>query len=302
MKRLRAVGSRFAVAGGLLVLASAALADPPSPVRSIPTPIEGGIGPAVLKLGISLVFVIALIFGLQRAARRWGRTFSPGGDSDAIEVLIQRPIGPRLSLAVVRVLGRGYLIGVSPQGIHPVAELGDDFEASLRGPRPSLAPSGTGPSFLERLLPGWKRSFGTALRRSRGAPAAPSPAPAASGVAAGASAVATPTFGSAATVSAPSPGASAPVRASVPSTGASGSPSEASARRAAAVDAAELARAAGTGSREKANPDSLAARRPPAASRPLESALSFESELLARLRAIRGKYASIAEAEARGGA
>lgn len=91
-------------------------------LSGLPSPDLGGM---VLKLVLALLVVLALILVLQRMARRWGRNLGGSGAVDDIRVLAQRALGPRTTLMVVEVLGQRFLIGMSPQGVHRVAELGE---------------------------------------------------------------------------------------------------------------------------------------------------------------------------------
>lgn len=79
------------------------------------------LGPVLLKLVLGLGAVIVLILLLQRIARRFGGGLPRRGDP--IQLLAQRPLGPRLSLAVVEVMDRTFLVGVSPHGVERVADL-----------------------------------------------------------------------------------------------------------------------------------------------------------------------------------
>lgn len=79
------------------------------------------LGPVLLKLALGLGAVIVLILVLQRMARRFGGGLPRRGDP--IQLLAQRPLGPRLSLAVVEVMDRTLLVGVSPHGVEKVADL-----------------------------------------------------------------------------------------------------------------------------------------------------------------------------------
>lgn len=78
----------------------------------------------VLKLALALGAVIGLILLLQRASRRWGKVFGAGAGAEKIRLVSQRSLGPRTSLALVQVMNRSLLLGVSPQGVRTVADLG----------------------------------------------------------------------------------------------------------------------------------------------------------------------------------
>jgi flagellar biogenesis protein FliO len=86
-------------------------------------PVVPGSAVLIVKLALSLGLVVGLILVLQKAARKWGHALGAGGGPEAIRLLSQRSVGPRLSLAVVEVRGRTLLVGISPQGIHAVADL-----------------------------------------------------------------------------------------------------------------------------------------------------------------------------------
>jgi len=77
----------------------------------------------VIKLALALGGVLGLILLLQRASRRWGGAFGAGRSGERIQIVAQRTLGPRLSLALVEVQGRTLLLGVSPQGIRHLADL-----------------------------------------------------------------------------------------------------------------------------------------------------------------------------------
>jgi len=93
---------------------------------------------AALQLGLALAAVLGLIFVLQRVARRYGAGFARGG-SDRIEIVSQRAIAPRVSLAVVRVMGRTLLVGISPHGVSAVSTLDEPSDSALN--RSEGAPS-----------------------------------------------------------------------------------------------------------------------------------------------------------------
>jgi flagellar biogenesis protein FliO len=127
-----------AVAGGTSAPDSTAgtpgTAGSPGAVPLIP-----GAGGLVLKLAVSLAAVVALILVLQRVARRYGGALGAGGGTEKIRVLSQRPVGPRLSLALIQVMDRTFLVGISPQGIRRVADLGCSQPAVAPAAQPVTA-------------------------------------------------------------------------------------------------------------------------------------------------------------------
>ncbi len=110
-------------------------------------PVVPGSGLLILKLALSLGLVVGLILMLQKAARKWGRALGAGSGPEAIRLLTQRSVGPRLSLAVIEVRGRTLLVGISPQGIQKVADL--DAPAT---PDPGAVGS-TPPELVPALVP-----------------------------------------------------------------------------------------------------------------------------------------------------
>ena len=113
--------------------ASAATLD----LTGLPSPLPADLGGMLVKLGLAMIIVLAIIVVMQRVARRWGRNLGGVGGGDDIRVLAQRALGPRVTLMVVETLGQRFLIGMSPQGVHRVAELG---EADLFENEPIPAP------------------------------------------------------------------------------------------------------------------------------------------------------------------
>jgi flagellar protein FliO/FliZ len=159
------------------------------------------LGPVLLKLALGLIAVIVLILLLQRIARRFGGGLPRRGDP--IQLLAQKPLGPRLSLAVVEVMDRTLLVGVSPHGVQRVADLtasrarqrARDVSAFPGLPRPGELRSAGSPgaswkdrvvSWLARLLSGERRAPAeSSLDGSGAASAPPGPASGFSGVASG---------------------------------------------------------------------------------------------------------------------
>ncbi len=105
-----------------------------------------------LRLGLALALVLGVILALQWAARRFGQG---ARGTDGIRVVSQRSLGPKLSLAVIEVGGRTLLIGLSPNGVAPVADLtassvGGAAKATAPEPTPEPTPE-TPRSFRDEL-------------------------------------------------------------------------------------------------------------------------------------------------------
>lgn len=91
-----------------------------------------------LRLGLALALVLGMILALQWAARRFGQG---ARGTDGIRVVSQRSLGPKLSLAVIEVGGRTLLIGLSPNGVAPVADLTSSSLGGALLPGAALAPA-----------------------------------------------------------------------------------------------------------------------------------------------------------------
>ena len=76
---------------------------------------------AALQTGWALLVVIGLILALYALARKRLLLGKIGGK--AITVVELRPLAPKTTLALVEVRGREYLLGLSPAGIHLLAEV-----------------------------------------------------------------------------------------------------------------------------------------------------------------------------------
>lgn len=98
--------------------------------------------PAATKAGTSIVWrllasVIVLAVagaGLTYASRRWTRRPNVGGQQTRIEMMHQFHLGPRKSLALVRVAGETMLLGVTEQNINmlkSITLIDADMEAAL---------------------------------------------------------------------------------------------------------------------------------------------------------------------------
>lgn len=129
-------------------------------------PVVPGSAMLIVKLALSLGLVVGLILVLQKAARKWGHALGTGGGPEAIRLLSQRSVGPRLSLAVVEVRGRTLLVGISPQGIHAVA----DLDASSPSGAGSRVPAQAAPEPVPTA------SFGSAARTGGQGPGPVEPA------------------------------------------------------------------------------------------------------------------------------
>ncbi len=78
-------------------------------------------GAAVLQMSWALLLVIGLILAIYGLARR--RLMLGRSGDTAITIVATRSLLPKSTLALVEVRGREFLLGVSPAGIHLLAEI-----------------------------------------------------------------------------------------------------------------------------------------------------------------------------------
>ena len=85
-----------------------------------------------LKMILSLGALFALLFvGMWMMRRFYRGKQAWANQRSAIKIIERRPLTAKASLYVVEVEGRSLLIGLSPQGVHRVAELGNAEEPWL---------------------------------------------------------------------------------------------------------------------------------------------------------------------------
>src|SRR6185503_18602385 len=72
--------------------------------------------------------------GLIFSARRYGRQKNKGGEKARIEMLHQYQLGPRKSIALIRVAGEAMLVGITDHSINmikAVTLIDDEMEAAF---------------------------------------------------------------------------------------------------------------------------------------------------------------------------
>jgi flagellar biogenesis protein FliO len=135
----RAAPAARAIAGGCAVavalgLASAAHAAP----EAGSTPSSPTLEP-LLRMLAAVVGIALCALGLATWARR--RRIQKSGVDHRIDVLAMRSLGPRHRVALIEVGERRFLVGLSGDGIRPIAELdGGDFDRQLETALPEVAP------------------------------------------------------------------------------------------------------------------------------------------------------------------
>jgi flagellar protein FliO/FliZ len=116
-----------------------AIAQPASPVSLS----------ALAQLSLSLLVVVALIFGVAWALKRF-KIAAPRGKG-AIAVLDQLALGPRERILLIRVGGSQLLVGVGAGGLVALTPLANPIVT---------APEAAAPAFAERLREFMKRPGG----------------------------------------------------------------------------------------------------------------------------------------------
>lgn len=81
---------------------------------------------SLLRLGLGLVVVLALLFGLMVLLRRMG--YGQGTGSGAIEILASRSLGPRERVVLIRSGERHLLLGVAPGRVAPLDQWVSTFQ------------------------------------------------------------------------------------------------------------------------------------------------------------------------------
>lgn len=76
---------------------------------------------SALQMGWALLIVVGLILALYALARK--RPFLGKMGGQAIRVVEMRPLLPKNTLVLVEVRGKEYLLGISSNGIHLLADL-----------------------------------------------------------------------------------------------------------------------------------------------------------------------------------
>lgn len=87
-----------------------------------------------LRMVLSFVLLASVGGALWFANRRWGRTRDKGGNKARIEIMHQLHLGPRKSVALIRVAGEALLIGVTDQNVNmlkPVTLIDDELENAM---------------------------------------------------------------------------------------------------------------------------------------------------------------------------
>ncbi|NCE89780.1 flagellar biosynthetic protein FliO [Pseudomonas sp. L13] len=132
---------KYSMAGLLLALPLSALAaEPVAQVAAAPA--VGSVGGQLTQLVLGLLLVIGLIFVLAWLMRRVQR-IGPG-NSQVIELVGSRALGPRDRLVLVQVGEEQILLGITPGRITPLHV--------LKTPVDAVKTEAATPEFAQRLM------------------------------------------------------------------------------------------------------------------------------------------------------
>ncbi|HOP05800.1 MAG TPA: flagellar biosynthetic protein FliO [candidate division Zixibacteria bacterium] len=93
---------------------------------------SGSVTPALLRMGIALVAVVACIYlGLLLLKKTMGKKFSSNRSGKSLEVIETTYLAPKKQISLVRVAGKAVLIGMTESQISMLIELDEDQTAEL---------------------------------------------------------------------------------------------------------------------------------------------------------------------------
>jgi len=89
------------------------------------------------RLAASIAFIIVVGGALFYASRRWKRNPDKGGQAARIEMMHQFHVGPKRSIALIRVAGETMLIGITDHNINmlkSISLIDDELENVMKKP------------------------------------------------------------------------------------------------------------------------------------------------------------------------
>lgn len=87
------------------------------------------------RLAASVAFIIVVGGALFYASRRWKRSPDKGGQAARIEMMHQFHVGPRRSIALIRVAGETMLVGITDHNINmlkSISLIDDELEGVIK--------------------------------------------------------------------------------------------------------------------------------------------------------------------------
>ncbi|OLN27195.1 Flagellar biosynthesis protein FliO [Desulfovibrio sp. DV] len=96
------------------------------------TATEYGLTGIALKMGLTLLIILAFIYGAFWLLKRYGQKFGigPKGRGGALRLVDHLPVGPRKSVVVVRFLNKNLVLGITEQSITFLTETEADNAAA----------------------------------------------------------------------------------------------------------------------------------------------------------------------------
>ncbi|KHK03004.1 flagellar biosynthetic protein FliO [Desulfovibrio sp. TomC] len=104
----------------------------PDPTGGSFTATEYGLTGVALKMGLTLLIILAFIFAAFWLLKRYGQKFGigPKGRGGKLRLLDHLPVGPRKSIVVVRFLNKDLVLGITEQSITFLTETEVDDAAA----------------------------------------------------------------------------------------------------------------------------------------------------------------------------
>lgn len=88
------------------------------------------VGIQLVRVGGSLLLVLAVLLGALVGIKRWGHWMKPSTQNGWIQIVAQHSFGPKYHLLVVKVQDERFLVGISPQGMHTLSSLSPGYGES----------------------------------------------------------------------------------------------------------------------------------------------------------------------------
>ncbi|MHC1791095.1 flagellar biosynthetic protein FliO [Solidesulfovibrio sp.] len=104
----------------------------PDPTGAPLPPTDYGLTGVALKMGLTLLVILAFIFAAFWLLKRYGPKFGigPTGRGGKLRLIDHLPVGPRKSIVVVRFLNKDMVLGITEQSITFLSEANADDAAA----------------------------------------------------------------------------------------------------------------------------------------------------------------------------
>lgn len=104
---------------------------------------------ATIKMILSLIFVLAIVWGLYRIAKKKVPMLGHGGNGRLIQVIENRSIGVKKQIALVQVPGSVLVLGIGTDKVSLLTEIADP--AVIKSIQTACSPSDSVISFKDQL-------------------------------------------------------------------------------------------------------------------------------------------------------